>query len=84
MARRLTDTYFVKYSMVVVRMHINSEDREDEVVESNGSGIFIIDQYESVSSSIQKSLEASLRAQYYHSDILPYIRSLTYTEITPL
>ena len=34
MARRLTDTYFVKYSMVVVRMHINSEDREDEVVES--------------------------------------------------
>lgn len=84
MVRRLTDTYFVKYSMEVVRMHMNNEYREDNVVKSNGSGIFIIDQYENISSSIQRHLGESLRAKYYHSDILPYIRSITIIDIRPL
>lgn len=84
MARRLTDTYFVKYSMETVRMRMNSEDGKDDVVESNGSGIFIIDENESIGSAINRNLTESLRAQYYHSDILPYIKSLTIIEITPL
>ncbi len=82
MARRLTDTYFVKYSMVVAGIRTNGVEKD---VERNGSGVFVISEYYvSVVSGIHKILDTELKAEYQHYDILPYIRSLTIIDIRPL
>lgn len=82
MIRRLTDTYFVKYSMVVAGIRTNGVEKD---VERNGSGVFGISEYNvSIVSGIRKLLESELEVEYQHYDTLPYIRSLTIIDIRPL
>lgn len=82
MARILTDTYFVKYSMVVAGIRTNGVEKD---VERNGSGVFVISEYSvSVTSEIHKILELELKGEYPYYDIPPYIKSLTIIDIRPL
>ena len=63
MARRLTDPYFVEYSMVVAGIRTNGVEKD---VERNGSGVFVISEYDvSVVSGIHKLLDIELKAEAY-------------------
>ena len=82
MVRRLTDTYFVKYSMVVAGIRTNGVEID---VNRNGSGVFGISEFElSVVSGIRKLLDGELRVEYQYYDTPPYVKSLTIIDITPL
>lgn len=81
MERRLTDTYFVKYSMVVAGIRTNGVEKD---VERNGSGVFVIDEYDSIIYGIKKILDMELRAEYRFYDTTPYVSKLSIKEIRPL
>lgn len=82
MARRLTDTYFVKYSMVVAGIRTNGVEKD---VERNGSGVFVLSECEVyVLSGIRKLLDLELQGEYNQYDRLPYVKSLTIIDIRPL
>lgn len=82
MIRRLTDTYFVKYSMVVAGIRTNGVEKD---VERNGSGVFGISEYNiNVVAGIRKLLEEELKAEYQYYDTAPYVKSLTIIDIRPL
>lgn len=81
MARRLTDTYFVRYSITIAGIRTDGVEKD---VNRDGVGIFVIDEYDSIISGIEKILDMGLRAEYRFYDITPYVSKLSIKEITPL
>lgn len=81
MARRLTDTYFVRYSITITGIRTNGVEKD---VNRDGAGVFEIDQYESIIFGTRKVLDMELRAEYRFYDYVPYISKLSIKEITPL
>lgn len=81
MARRLTDTYFVRYSMTINGIRTDGVKKD---VNRDGVGVFVIDEYDSIISGIIKILDMELRAEYHFYDTVPYISNLSIKEIRPL
>lgn len=82
MARRLTDTYFVKYTMEISGVRKNNVEIKKEI---DGEGIFVISEYDVyVTEAIKKSLNLQLRSEYCHYDYSPFVSNLIIKDIRPL
>lgn len=81
MARRLTDTYFVRYSIKIAGISTNGVEKD---VNRDGAGVFEIDDNDSIIYGIEKTLNMSLRAAYHFYDYAPHVSNLSIKEIIPL
>lgn len=81
MARRLTEIYFVRFS---IKVKYYQEDLETIIEEKDGSGIFEIKETESIICSIRQSITNELRMKECYSKRIPYITEITIKNITPL
>ena len=83
MARRLTDTYFVEYTMEISGILVNG--KEQSRVKRNGKGLFVISENDlSIIIGIKKILNLQLVAEYNFYDTPPSVSDLTIIDIRPL
>lgn len=83
MARRLTDTYFVEYTMEISGGFVNG--REQVRVKRYGKGLFVISENdESIIIGIKNILNLQLIAEYNFYDKVPRVSDLTIIDIRPL
>ena len=76
MARRLTDTYFVKYEF-----SIKLENNSQRLSTKKSMGVFVIPERENITEFVKSSIEVSL--QHTYGDDYR-IADFLITEITPL
>ena len=81
MARRLTDTYFVRYSIKITGIRTNGVEKD---VMIDGTGVFEIREYDSIIYGITNTLNKELQEAYPLYHIKPYVSKLSIKEITPL
>lgn len=83
MVRRLTDTYFVEYTMEISGLRVNGVEQISE--KRDGRGIFVISEHDlSIIIGIKRILNLQLIAEYNLYDEAPHVSDLTIIDIRPL